>query len=471
MHAVVMGRAAAENLLAGPDASKPFTPLPRFWSEQCGMHMQAAGMPVLGQDTVPLAKRANGGVTGYIRNGRLIGIVGQDDPRGMLSWTEELKRELRRPETVTMPAIRVDESDIKAFQAEVELESAPPVQREQIRPTVAPKATAQPEPRPEPRVEPRNRPEPTFRPKPRARTESIFPNEPLIRRDLPVLPRRTNPVSRQNLPPLPEPVMRAEPPVPYVQPVAMTDAISRTDLPPARREPVMPYEQPVDMTEAISRPDLPPALRQPTGRPADAVSAYQSLSNFRSELPALPENRTERQSRRDMRPFPRPTPDNRPPVPPSRQNMRAVPPPPPAYEEMPEHPSFPKMHPVPRPDMRAVPPPVYDDRSRYDDPRFDDRTELSPRPNMRAVPPPSTYDETEHPSFPSMQPVERPLPEFPDMPSLAEFEQEMDMPPEHPSFPSMQPVPRPFPSVQGARGNRLQDWQLGRDDRSQLRLN
>ncbi|HEX4702637.1 MAG TPA: FAD/NAD(P)-binding oxidoreductase [Pseudonocardiaceae bacterium] len=107
MNAVDMGRAAAESLLAGPTAAKPFTPLPRFWSEQHGMHLQAAGMPVLSQDTIPLARRSGGrGITGYVRNGRLIGIIGRDNPRGMLQWTDELKRELRRSETLTNPPVR-----------------------------------------------------------------------------------------------------------------------------------------------------------------------------------------------------------------------------------------------------------------------------------------------------------------------------------------------------------------------------
>jgi NADPH-dependent 2,4-dienoyl-CoA reductase/sulfur reductase-like enzyme len=106
MNAVDMGRAAAESLLAG-SAAKPFTPLPRFWSEQHGMHLQAAGMPALSQDTIPLARKSSGrGITGYVRNGRLIGIVGRDNPRGMLHWTAELQRELRRSETLTNPPMR-----------------------------------------------------------------------------------------------------------------------------------------------------------------------------------------------------------------------------------------------------------------------------------------------------------------------------------------------------------------------------
>ncbi len=115
MHAVDMGRAAADNLLAGVTAAQPFTPLPRFWSEQHGMHLQAAGMPALSQDTLPLGRKLPGkGVTGYVRNGRLIGIVGRDSARVMLRWTEELKRELRRSETVTLPAFSGEAEPIPA---------------------------------------------------------------------------------------------------------------------------------------------------------------------------------------------------------------------------------------------------------------------------------------------------------------------------------------------------------------------
>lgn len=105
MNAVEMGRAAAESLLAGVSAAKPFTPLPRFWSEQHHERVQAAGMPTLGQDTIRLTGRDGGrGVTGYVRNGRLIGIVSRDNPRGMLHWTAELRRELRRSES--LPSFR-----------------------------------------------------------------------------------------------------------------------------------------------------------------------------------------------------------------------------------------------------------------------------------------------------------------------------------------------------------------------------
>jgi NADPH-dependent 2,4-dienoyl-CoA reductase/sulfur reductase-like enzyme len=105
INAVEMGRAAAENLLAGTAKATPFTPLPRFWSEQHGVRLQAAGMPTLGTESKQLCGRpGRRGVIGYLRNGRLIGVVGWDSPRAMVHWTAELDRELNRP--VTQPSWR-----------------------------------------------------------------------------------------------------------------------------------------------------------------------------------------------------------------------------------------------------------------------------------------------------------------------------------------------------------------------------
>jgi len=72
------------------------------------MHLQAAGMPVLrpGHDPACQACQREGHHR-YVRNGRLIGIVGRDNPRGMLHWTAELQRELRRSETLTNRRARV----------------------------------------------------------------------------------------------------------------------------------------------------------------------------------------------------------------------------------------------------------------------------------------------------------------------------------------------------------------------------
>ncbi|RZQ62590.1 NAD(P)/FAD-dependent oxidoreductase [Amycolatopsis suaedae] len=100
INAVEMGRAAAESLLAGPGDAKPFTPIPRFWSEQHGVRIQAAGVPRLGTDTVALSPPAGGGrsVTGYVRDGRLLGVVGMNSPSAALAWQADLERQCPVPD-------------------------------------------------------------------------------------------------------------------------------------------------------------------------------------------------------------------------------------------------------------------------------------------------------------------------------------------------------------------------------------
>jgi NADPH-dependent 2,4-dienoyl-CoA reductase/sulfur reductase-like enzyme len=369
MNAVDMGRAAAESLLAGPEAAKPFTPLPRFWSEQHGMHLQAAGMPALSQDSVPLARRSGArGITGYVRNGRLIGIVARDDPRGMISWTEELKRELRRPETVTMPAIQVETSG--TAKPELVVESKP---------------TPKPEPRPQPamvelepivRQPPPVRREPTVRPRPPVPRGPVVPREPVIARE-PVVQR--------------QPVVRREPapyePAPYEP--AHFEPVARYDQPP--RQPVG-HEPTVRHEWAGSGP----AIAWSQDPSMDFTQEHPTMAHFFSELPAMLDNPPAHPSQPNMRPVPRPMPDDRPEHP-SHPNMRPVPRPMP--DDRPEHPS--------RPNMRSVPrPPV------------DDRPEHPSRPNMQPVPRPKSTPRLwatdpdplpEHPSLPNMHPVARPM--------------------------------------------------------------
>jgi NADPH-dependent 2,4-dienoyl-CoA reductase/sulfur reductase-like enzyme len=512
MNAVDMGRAAAESLLAGPEAAKPFTPLPKFWSEQCGMHMQAAGMPALSQDTVPLARRANGGgITGYVRNGRLIGIVGQDDPRGMLKWTEELKRELRRPETVTMPAVRFAAEEIAEMEREVAAQSEPPAPPVQASPSAATQAADEFF-----RSEPVNRLESTGKRKPVARPDHVgqqsIRHKPVPRPDhvgqqsirhKPV--PRPDHVGQQSIrhEPVPQPSIRHEPvPQPSIRHEPVAPPMGRPE--PAIRREQQFQPAPSARFEPIDRPE--PAVR-PERTSSDFTSAYQALSHFRSAIPAAPVKRVNT-SRPGMRPVPpppsvdmtgriaRPEPVVRPepvdmtepvtlPEPVARQDRRMpgfrndtptmsrfLSQLPSGQDGPPEHPSFPNMRPVARPmpddrpehpsrpNMRPVPRPM-----------ADNRPEHPSRPNMRPVPRPMADNRPEHPSRPNMRPVERPLPEFPDMPSLSDFEAEEDFRPEHPSFPNMHPVPRPVPNTGGERGDRLQDWQLGKNDRAQLRMN
>ena len=56
-----MARAAAENLLCGPQDALPYSPVHRFWSEQHGIRIQVAGRPMLGTDTVLLESPDPGG--------------------------------------------------------------------------------------------------------------------------------------------------------------------------------------------------------------------------------------------------------------------------------------------------------------------------------------------------------------------------------------------------------------------------
>jgi NADPH-dependent 2,4-dienoyl-CoA reductase/sulfur reductase-like enzyme len=94
LNAVEMGRAAAESLLAGRAAARPFTPMPRFWTEQFGVRIQAAGVPKMGTETISLGTPAegNGTVVGYMNEGRLMGVIGIDSPGAVLTWTETVMR-------------------------------------------------------------------------------------------------------------------------------------------------------------------------------------------------------------------------------------------------------------------------------------------------------------------------------------------------------------------------------------------
>ncbi|WP_433262227.1 FAD-dependent oxidoreductase [Actinosynnema sp. CS-041913] len=97
LNAVEMGRAAAENLLAGRESSRPFTPVPRFWTEQYGMRIQGSGLPAMGKDTTTLAgsQKDHRTITGFVDDGRLVGMVGLDAPTAMIKLSTELWRQNR----------------------------------------------------------------------------------------------------------------------------------------------------------------------------------------------------------------------------------------------------------------------------------------------------------------------------------------------------------------------------------------
>lgn len=97
LHAVEMGRAAAENLLAGRENALPFTPVPRFWTEQYGMRVQGVGLPSMGKDTTTLSKPTGDHrtITGFIADGKLVGMVGLDSPTALIRMAPEILRQNR----------------------------------------------------------------------------------------------------------------------------------------------------------------------------------------------------------------------------------------------------------------------------------------------------------------------------------------------------------------------------------------
>ena len=97
INAIEMGQAAADNLLAGPNAAQPFAPVPRFWSQQHGVKIQSVGMPTLGSHVRVLegsaaSRRLVASYTepeqGAPPGGpeRLMGVVAFDDPVRLLDY-------------------------------------------------------------------------------------------------------------------------------------------------------------------------------------------------------------------------------------------------------------------------------------------------------------------------------------------------------------------------------------------------
>ncbi|MEZ5408453.1 MAG: FAD-dependent oxidoreductase [Acidimicrobiales bacterium] len=86
INAVEMARAAADSLLDGRAKTQPFTPVPRFWSEQHGIKIQSVGMPVLGERIAlvegDVAKQSF--VAAYLRGPRLVGVIGFNSARSVL---------------------------------------------------------------------------------------------------------------------------------------------------------------------------------------------------------------------------------------------------------------------------------------------------------------------------------------------------------------------------------------------------
>jgi NADPH-dependent 2,4-dienoyl-CoA reductase/sulfur reductase-like enzyme len=90
INAVEHGQAAADSLLDGPTSARPYTPIPRFWSEQHGVRVQSVGMPAIA-DRLELVEgqlESRTFVAAALRGGRVVGALGFNSPRTMLRFTD-----------------------------------------------------------------------------------------------------------------------------------------------------------------------------------------------------------------------------------------------------------------------------------------------------------------------------------------------------------------------------------------------
>lgn len=98
IHAVEMGQHAADSLLRGPARSARFAPVPRFWSEQHGTRIQAAGIPALGTEVevVEGSLRSERFVARYSRptpyGPQIVAAVAFDMPLELLDYRDQIGR-------------------------------------------------------------------------------------------------------------------------------------------------------------------------------------------------------------------------------------------------------------------------------------------------------------------------------------------------------------------------------------------
>lgn len=110
INAIEMGQAAADALLAGPGRARPFAPVPRFWSEQHGVRIQAVGTPAAGDTLTVLegALESRGFIAGYTSQPGpyqppiLQGAVAFDSLRSLLAYRDLIGRRL--PARSAIPA-------------------------------------------------------------------------------------------------------------------------------------------------------------------------------------------------------------------------------------------------------------------------------------------------------------------------------------------------------------------------------
>ncbi|MGE7438054.1 NAD(P)/FAD-dependent oxidoreductase [Kitasatospora sp. NPDC001175] len=84
--------AAARNLLAGPDGATPYAPIPFGWTDQYDTKIQIHGWapPDARVEVVDGDPRAGRFVARYLREGRVVGVLGWNSPRALLRYRGQL---------------------------------------------------------------------------------------------------------------------------------------------------------------------------------------------------------------------------------------------------------------------------------------------------------------------------------------------------------------------------------------------
>ncbi|MFZ6005090.1 MAG: NAD(P)/FAD-dependent oxidoreductase [Actinomycetota bacterium] len=87
-NAIEMGAHAARTLLAGPAGGDAFAPVPWFWSDQYDRKLQLAGRASAGDDVevVSGSLEERRFVAFYGRGGRLVGVLGMNQPAKVMKW-------------------------------------------------------------------------------------------------------------------------------------------------------------------------------------------------------------------------------------------------------------------------------------------------------------------------------------------------------------------------------------------------
>jgi hypothetical protein len=103
INAVEMARHAVDSLLSGEASSQPFRPVPRFWSEQHGVRIQAVGIPTLGPDVEfvdGFLERSRRALATFSDRGRLMGAIAINHPTALIDYADKLERQAPVPRSL-----------------------------------------------------------------------------------------------------------------------------------------------------------------------------------------------------------------------------------------------------------------------------------------------------------------------------------------------------------------------------------